>query len=72
MRSPSFLGLEIWLKPSESVPDREREREKKRKRERVARICINFEGNILLENSLISCQMLPRSKFRSIVFIIYN
>lgn len=70
MRSPSFLGLEIWLKPSESVPDRERERE--RKEERVARICINFEGNILLGNSLISCQMLPRSKFRSIVFIIYN
>lgn len=30
MRSPSFLGLEIWLKPSESVPDREREREEER------------------------------------------
>lgn len=28
IRSPSFLGLEIWLKPSEFVPGRERERER--------------------------------------------
>lgn len=28
MRSPSFLDLEIWLKPSESVPDRGREKER--------------------------------------------
>lgn len=28
MRSPSFLDLEISLKPSESVPDRRREKER--------------------------------------------
>lgn len=74
MRSPSFLDLEIWLKPSESVPDRGREKERERQRVCmcITRIYVNFEGNILLENSLISCQMFSPSKFRSITFIIYN
>lgn len=72
MRSPSFLDLEIWLKPSESVPDRGREKERQTESMCITRIYVNFEGNILLENSLISCQMFSRSKFRSITFIIYN
>lgn len=61
MRSPSYLGLEIWLKPSESMPDRGRE---------YVCVCMLREyvcskGNILLENSLISCQMFDRNLGRS-------
>lgn len=73
MRSPSFLDLEIWLKPSESVPDRGREKERETESMYVYYANIRqFRGKYFMENSLISCQMFSRSKFRSITFIIYN
>lgn len=73
MRSPSFLDLEIWLKPSESVPDRGREKERETESMYVYYANIRqFRGKYFIGKFTYILSMFSRSKFRSITFIIYN